>query len=85
MVQITNEEKKDFRNIKIEVKDDSVVHIRRNWKVLPSYFSLKTIHSIRDFVTSVEMEIQINPNKIFIPLSLGKSSILSQAQEITYI
>lgn len=45
---------------------------RREWKVQPSEFAMKITNPIRAIVEN--LNVQPNPNKAFIPLSVGKKN-----------
>lgn len=44
----------------------------RNWSVVPSQFSLNTLNPIRAIVE--HLKIEPNPEKSFIPLSVGEQN-----------
>lgn len=72
--------KEQFNNIHLEVEKQLVVNDpldelinKRQWNVKPSQFSLNTTNPIRAIVE--HLNVQPNPEKAFIPLSVGEFSI----------
>lgn len=59
----------------VEIKDKRPKRIR-NWNVTPSQFSLNTLNPIRAIVE--HLKIEPNPEKTFIPLSVGEQHRFSQ-------
>lgn len=53
----------------IEIQDKGRKRVR-NWNVVPSQFSLNTLNPIRAIVE--HLKIEPNPEKAFIPLSVGE-------------
>lgn len=73
--QVVNELRtENFNNLHLDVIKPGEVPIddikKREWNVQPSEFAVKTTNPIRAIVE--HLNVQPNPNKPFIPLSVGK-------------
>lgn len=76
--QAIEQSKENFSDIHLELEKQLVVHSpldegvvkKREWNVKPSTFSLNTTNPIRAIVE--HLNVQPNPDKSFIPLSVGK-------------
>lgn len=76
--QAIEQSKENFSDIHLELEKQLVVHSpldegvvkKRQWNVKPSTFSLNTTNPIRAIVE--HLNVQPNPDKSFIPLSVGK-------------
>ena len=76
--QVNELSKKNLKNIHLEVKKqpvDKQKSLKRyQWNVQPSKFSINTTNPIRAIVE--HLNVQPNPDKAFIPLSVGESKIV---------
>lgn len=62
--------RENFKQVNyVETQNKDRKHVR-NWNVLPSQFSLNTLNPIRAIVE--HLKIEPNPEKQFIPLSVGE-------------
>lgn len=75
--QVNELTKKNLKNIHLEVKKQPVDKVntlkRYQWNVQPSKFAINTTNPIRAIVE--HLNVQPNPDKAFIPLSVGESKI----------
>lgn len=72
--------KENFNNIHLKLEEQLVVQSSldgvdktRKWNVKPSKFALNTTNPIRAIVE--HLNVQPNPEKAFIPLSVGKNNL----------
>lgn len=74
--------KENFNELNLKLESQLVVEPsfsgvgkKRDWNVTPSQFALNTTNPIRAIVE--HLNVEPNPNKAFIPLSVGKLSLIT--------
>lgn len=87
--QAVEQSKENFNNIHLKLEEQLNVQssldgvpIKREWNVKPSTFSINTTNPIRAIVE--HLNVQPNPDKAFIPLSVGKKLFFSLVRKVCF-